>query len=158
MSHCRKFSPLRVVLVGLVLIAGLSWNCRSDPDRKAILAVLEGVRVSMERLDYDAALAPVAQDYSDNVDNNGRNLKSRLQAIFSRFERLEIRVDVRELRIEGLTAVAKTKLKVDGLDHGKKEPLYGNPVRASELQIQLEKRSGNWRIVGSTVIFRRGIF
>jgi len=158
MSHWRNMSTLRMVLIGLALVIGLSWNCRSDPDRKSIFAVIEQVRGSMERLEYDVALAPVAQDYSDNVDNNGRNLRSRLERMFDRFERLEVKVDVRELRIEGLTAVARTKLKVKGLRKGNWEALYGSPLRASELQIQFEKRSGNWRIVGSTVLFRRGVF
>lgn len=135
----------------VVLFLGVS-GCAGNPDERAIRDLLEKVRTSMERLDYDSALQPVAPDYTDNAGNDLSRLKPRFGQLFGRFQRLEIRVDVRKLVIEGLTARMETRLKVDGWDGGQKERLFGNPFQAAGLQIQWEKRAGVWKIVGGNVM------
>ncbi len=143
------------------LIIGSSFlflNCSKNPDEQAIRGVIEDMRVGMEELRYDSVVNAVSEDYSDNVNNTKANLKNRLQRIFGRFERLEVKTNILEVQIKGMTALAKLKMKIDGIEGERKERLFGNPIRAAELHLHFEKRSGRWRIVGSTVVRKRGIF
>jgi len=111
-----------------------------------------------ERKDFDRVIEQVTDDYTDNTGNKKQTLKPRLERMFGIYDRLEIRAAISKIEKAGNSARALAKVKVDGFRGSQKERLFGSPFAARDLQIDFEKRGGDWKIVGSSLVSRRGLF
>jgi hypothetical protein len=133
-------------------------SCSKDPDVLAIQAVLEEVRSACERKELERALSFVTEDYSDNLGQSKAQLIPRLGRMFGGYDRLDVRLTVSKIEKQAISARVVTKIKIDGFRGESRERLFGSPIAAKDLHIDVEKRGGEWKIVGSSLVQRRGLF
>ncbi len=74
--------------------------------------------------------------------------------MFGKYDRLEVKVKIGKLEIEGLTAKVQSKIKMSGIQGEQKTRLFGTLFLARDLLIYFEKRRGTWVIVGSELVQR----
>ena len=138
----------------VLLFAAFSCACAGSRESREIRAVLEAVRAAVEAKDFEAAVAPVTLEYTDNLGQRRADVIPRLTRTFRAFERLEVRLNIVKIERSGLTADVLTKVTVTGIEGDEKTRIFGWPLQSRNLQIAMQKRGEVWKIAGSTVLGR----
>ena len=153
-QNMRKMGRGLYLFAGLLLLA----SCLGNRDEKEIRQVIEHVRSNMETKSYPTALEPVTEDYSDSLNQSKEDIAPKLKRIFKNYETLDVEARISEIKIEGLTATAKTRLKIKGNIGDKQERLFGAQLLGNEFHIHFHKRGSVWKIVGTTIIRKKSLF
>ena len=147
----RKFFTLVCCLLAYA-------SCSRDTDERAIRETLEQMRLKAEAKEFEATLEPVSADYNDNLGQNRKQVRQRLERVFGGYDRLDIRLAIDKIERKNLKATVHAKIKIIGQSGDRQERLIGSPLAAKELLIYFEKRTGQWKVVGSAIEFARGGF
>jgi hypothetical protein len=108
------------ILVACITL-GSCVGCSKDPDETAIRHLIETMRSSAEEKHFDATLAEVAEDYTDNFSQKAEDLPIRLERTFASYPKLKISVTIQKLKKTSAQALATLRIVVSDWKDGRVE-------------------------------------
>lgn len=138
-------------LLSLVLVFSF-LGCTKDPDEKAIRELIEMMRTTAQKKEFQKTLAPLTKEYTDNFNGTRDQLTARMSNVFSPYDRLIIKAPIQKIEKSGMTAIATVKMYAMGAQKKIKSFIFGSPLTPKNVDIYLEKRLGQWRITGALIV------